>query len=294
MNYLNESKAVIKHIYRDIERKHLALIAAGLGFYFVMSLAPALMLLTAVVSYLPLEDGMESVASFMAHFIPPQGLSLIEQLPATIAPHRTGLLSIGIIATLWLTSKGVKGIIAGLDIVYDVHAPRPLWTNRLLAFGLTCAVGVVLLLGILLTLAGPVIEAFLSSAVPVQSLWMRVWPFLHWFLAALFTFVAIELLYVLAPNSPVAHRLTIPGAIFAASGLLALAWSLSFYFQYFGQLKLDKLYGILATPIALMIWLYWSAGVILLGAEINASLQSRRSSRASDSEQLLQHRTDAA
>lgn len=294
MKPLINAREFIACIYRNIERKHLPLIAAGLAFYFVMSLVPALMLLTVAVSYLPLQNGMEGVTSFMAHLVPPQGMDLIERLPATIAPHRTGLLSFGIIATLWLTSKGVKGIISGLDIVYEVRVPRSLWINRILAFGLTFAFGLLLLLGILLTLAGPTLEGLLAAVVPVQSLLIKAWPYVQWMLAATFTFVSIEVLYLLAPNVPAAHRLTVPGAVIAASGMLVLSWALGFYFQYFGQLKLDRLYGILATPIALMIWLYWSAGLILIGAEINSTLQSRRKLRVSHTMESLRHRTDAA
>jgi membrane protein len=230
----------------------------------------------------------------MAHVMPRQGLELIEPMLSTIGAHRTRLLSFGIVATLWLTSKGAKGIIAGLDIVYEVRTPRPLWINRILAFGLTCAVGVLLLLAVALTLAGPAVEAFLSAAAPVQSLWIEVWPYVQWLLAAVFTFAAIELLYLLAPNVPVAHRLTIPGALVAAFAWLVLSGGLGFYFHYFGESKLNGVYGILAAPVAIVIWLYWGAAAILIGAEINVSLQSYRGFRASNSEKALQRGTDAA
>jgi membrane protein len=294
MKFLKETISVITLVFKGFERKHLQLLAAGLAYYFLMSLVPALVLLTAVLAYLPLQNGMQGATSFMSHVIPRQGLSMIEPLLATITPHRTGLLSFGIIATLWLASKGFKGIIGGLDIVYEVKTPRPLWINRIFAFGLTFAVGMLMLVAVVLTLAGPVLEAVLSTVVPVQSLWMKVWPYVQWLLAAAFTFAAIELLYLLAPNVPVAKRLTIPGALVAASAWLALSWGLGFYFHHFGELKLNAVYGILATPIALVIWLYWGATAILIGAEINVSLQSHKGLRTSEPETIAQRRRDAA
>ena len=293
MKYLKELISFIILVFRGFERKHLSLIAAGLAYYFMMALFPALVLLTAVVAFLPLENGMQGATSFISHVIPRQGLALLEPMLATIGTHRTGLLSLGIITSLWLTSKGAKGIIGGLDIVYEVSAPRSLWINRILAFGLTCAVGVLLLLAVVLTLAGPAVEALLSRVVPVQSLWMRVWPYIQWLLAAAFTFAAIELLYLLAPNVPLAKRITIPGALVAAIAWLALAWGLGLYFHYFGDLKLNAVYGILATPIALVIWLYWGAAAILIGAEINVNLQSYKGLRQSSPGKVLQ-RGDAA
>jgi uncharacterized BrkB/YihY/UPF0761 family membrane protein len=77
-----------------------------------------------------------------------------------------------------------------------------------------------------LTLAGPVLRDVLSTLVPVESLWPQVWGYLQWLLAALFTFTAIELLYVLAPNVEATQRLTIPGALVAAGMWMALAWAL--------------------------------------------------------------------
>jgi len=275
MKYLKDIIALSKRIFRDIERKHLPLVAAGLSYYFLMSLFPSLVLLTAVLAYLPLQNGTQGVTSFMAHVIPRQGMSLIEPMLSTIGTHRTGLLWFGIVTTLWLVSGSVQGIIAGLDVVYDVREPRSLWINRIVAFGLTLAVGALLLLGVVLTIAGPALKSLLSAAVGLQSLWMNLWPYFQWLLAAIVTFAAVELLYLLAPNVPAAHRPTIPGAAVATATVLALSGILGFYFHHFGELKLDLLYGVLATPIALMIWLKSGAAAILIGAEINVSLQSQ-------------------
>jgi membrane protein len=283
MKGLKKQRDIVVFILRDVERKHLQVVAAGVAYYFLTSLFPALLLLAAVLAYLPLQNAMHGASSFMAHVMPRQGLSLLEGAVDTITPHRTGLLSIGIITTLWASSIGIKGIIAGLDIVYDVRVPRSIWINRLLAFGLAVGVGALLLVGVLLTMTGPVLERALSSVVPVQSLWIRLWPYTQWSVAAMFTFAAIELLYLLAPNVPMARRVTVPGALIAAGSWLALSWGLSFYMYHFGSMKLDRLYGVLAAPVALMIWLNWGALVILVGAEINVSLQFHNRQKTSTS-----------
>lgn len=266
--------AVVKHALLNLERKHLQLAAAGLAYYFLMSLFPGLVLLTAVIAYLPIRNGMQLATSFLGHVIPRQGAPIIDELLVTLSSHRSGLLSVGIVSTLWLTSIGIKGVIAGLDMVYEVRTPRRVWTNRVLAFGLAFGVGVLLLLGIVLTLAGPLLESLLSKVVPVQSLWIRVWPYLQWSVSAISTFAAIELLYVLAPNVPAKQRVTIPGALIATSIWLVLSWAVGFYFYHFGTTKLDKFYGVMATPITLAIWLNWGALGLLFGAEINLSIQS--------------------
>jgi membrane protein len=223
---------------------------------------------------------------FVAHMIPEQSLSAIEPLLDSITVHRTGLLWLGIATTLWLTSVGANAIIAGLDLVYEVNRPRSLWLNRFIAFGLTLAVGILLLLAIALTMTGPVLERIFETAVPVRYVWIRLWPYVQWLLAGTFTFAAIALLYVLAPNVPVAKRTTIPGALVAAASWLALSWALSLYFREVGEWKLNALYGIFATPIALLIWLKSAAAALLIGAQLNVSLQSRKSSKRFDPQEL--------
>src|SRR5215467_7849253 len=199
MKYLDLTKKLVVTIFKNVERKHVSLLAAGLAYYFIMSLFPALVLLMAVMAYLPIHGGSEGVTTFVAHLVPPQASEFVASVPAAIAAHRTGLLSLGMITTLWLSSVGVKGVIAGLDLVYEVRTPRRLWTNRFLAFGLAFAVGILLLLGAVLTAAGPALERMLLRVVPAQSWSIQFWPYVQWIPAAIFIFSAIELLYLLAP-----------------------------------------------------------------------------------------------
>jgi membrane protein len=265
---------LLLNVFKDYERKHLQVIAAGLAYYFAMSLFPALILLTALAAYLPVHNGAERAASFLTLVVPQQALSLVEPMVNSITVNRSGLLLLGILTTLWLTSVGAKAIIQGLDIVYEVQRPRSLWMNRFLALILTLGVGILLLLAMVLTVAGPMIEALLENAASVRNLWIHLWPYLQWLVASTFTFAAIELLYLLAPNIPVRKRTTIPGAIVAGVGWLILAWALGFFFHEFTESKLNAMYGVFATPIAILTWLNWGAVVILIGAEINVNLSS--------------------
>jgi membrane protein len=289
---MKETIAIVRLFIRDIERKHLMLAAAGLAYYFLMSLFPALVVVAAVMAYLP-ADAMRGAASFMGYVIPQPVLSSMEQLMATISPHRSGLLSAGIITTVWLASKAFTAIILGLEMVYEAREPRPFWISRLLSLGLTLAVGLLLLLGVLLALSGPFLERLFARVAPVQSLWTRVWPYVQWSLAVLVIFAALELLYLAAPKPRGANRYTIPGAAVATVIWIAIAWGFGLYLHYFGNLKLNLFFGALATPVAFMIWLYWSATAILFGAAINASLYSYKILGESRSGKLSRRATDA-
>ncbi len=266
--------SIIRDISRDIEKKNLPLATAGITYYLLLSLFPALALLSAVLSYLPVQNGLREATSVLGYVIPPQIMTLIEEQLTRITPHRGALLSFGVVTTLWLASMAFKGLILGLDMVHDSNMQRPLWISRILAVALTIAVGVLLLIGVILTSIGPGLWAHFSRLTPIGSVWLG--PYLKWSVSALVLFTAIQLLYVLGPSLPVSKRLTIPGAAAATVIWLVLAWGLGFYFHHFGELKFARFYGFLAAPVVFMTWLYSSAAAILLGAEINSRLRTAK------------------
>src|SRR5262249_52031131 len=151
------------------------------------------------------------------------------QLLARVTPHRGALLSFGLVTTLWLASLAFKGLILGLDMVHGSNMQRPIWVSRILALALTIGVGLLLLIGVVLTSIGPSLWVQFARLMPVGSLWLRVGPYLKWSVSALVLFTAIELLYALGPSLPVSNRRTFPGAAAATVIWLVLAWGLGFY-----------------------------------------------------------------
>ena len=254
----------------------MPLAAAGIAYYLLLSLFPAITLLSAVLSYLQVQNGLREAASVLGYVIPPQIMMLIEEVLTQTTPHRAALLSFGLVTTLWLASIAFKGLILGLDMVNGSTVQRPLWVTRILALALTIAVGVLLLIGVTLTSVGPSLWAHLSRLLPIESLWLQLGPILQWLVSALVLFTAIELLYVLGPSLPISQRLTIPGAAAATVMWLLFAWGLGFYFHHFGELKFARFFGFLATPAAFMTWLYGSATAVLVGAEINSRLMTSK------------------
>jgi len=221
-----------------------------------------------------MQNGLREATSVLGYVIPLQVMTTIKELLTRISPHRAALLSFSLVTTLWLASIAFKGLILGLDMVHRSNVQRPLWVTRIPALGLTIAVGALLLVGVILTSIGPTLWAHVSGLMPIESLWLRLGPYLQWSVSALVLFTAIELLYVVGPSVPASERVTIPGAIAATVIWLALAWGLGFYFHHFGVAKFARFLGFLAAPAAFMTWLYCSAIAVLLGAEINLRLRS--------------------
>lgn len=257
--------------YGNVVRNHTLQMAAALAYYFVLSLFPALIFLSAVVAYLPVPDLFNQALALLARFLPPDAMGLVQRVLAdVVSPNKGTFLSLGILGTLWAASGGFAAMIEALDIAYDVRDDRPFWKTRPLAVGLAFLTGALLLVALSVMVVGPRFGEWLAGKVHLSRLFVLLWPFIHWTIAIGFTILAVEVLYFLAPNVKQRLRATLPGAVLAVSCWIALSYLLGIYFRHFGNF--NKTYGTLGAAVALMIWLYWTGFAMLVGAELNEEL----------------------
>jgi membrane protein len=264
-------KDVLLHTYADVERNHTMQMAAALSYYFVLSLFPALIFLSAVVAYLPVPDLFGQVLAFMARFLPADSMGLVRRVLAdVVSPNRGTFLSFGMLGTLWAASGGFAAAIEALNIAYEVKDDRPFWKTRPLAVGLAFVTGALLLVALSVMIAGPRFGEWLGGRVHLSNLFIVLWPYIHWTIVAGFTVVAVEVLYFLAPNIKQRFAATLPGGVFAVACWIGLSYLLGIYFRHFASF--NKTYATLGAAIALMVWLYWTGLAMLVGAELNAEL----------------------
>ena len=108
--------------------------AAALSYYFVLSLFPALIFLSAVVAYLPVPDLFNQGLGVMARFLPPDSMGLVRRVLAdVITPNRGTFLSFGILGSLWAASGGFSAAIEALNLAYEVNDDRPFWKVHIIA-----------------------------------------------------------------------------------------------------------------------------------------------------------------
>jgi membrane protein len=264
-------KTALMRTYDDVTRNHTLQMAAALSYYFVLSLFPSLIFLSAVVAYLPVPNLFEQALSTMSRFLPPDSMGLVRRVLAdVITPNRGTFLSFGILGTAWAASGGFAAAIEALNIAYDVKDDRPFWKTRPLAIALALITGFLLLLALSVMIVGPRFGEWLAARIHLSHLFVLLWPYIHWTIAIGFTVLAVEALYFLAPNVKQRFLATLPGAVLAVGCWLGLSYLLGMYFRHFAHF--NKTYGTLGAAIALMTWLYWTGFAMLLGAELNAEL----------------------
>src|SRR4029077_18593430 len=174
-------KDALARTYADVVQNHTLQMAAALAYYFVLSLFPALIFLSAVVAYLPVPDLFNQALALMASFLPADSMGLVRRvLGDVVTPNRGTFLSFGILGTLWAASGGFAAIIEALDIAYDVQDDRPFWKTRPLAMGLALVTGALMLVALSVMIVGPRFGGWFAARVHLSYLFVLLWPYIHW------------------------------------------------------------------------------------------------------------------
>lgn len=264
-------KQALRSAYGDVLRHHALQVSAALSYYFVLSVFPGLIFLSAVFGSLPFGDLFNHVLLLMSRLLPADSMHVVRSvLSDVLSAHRGTWLSFGMIGTAWVASSGFAALIEGLDIAYDAEDDRPYWKTRLLAIGLAAITGTLLLVALATMIVGPRFGEWIAVHLGLSSLFAILWPFLRWSIAIGFTVIAVEVIYFYAPNVKQRFWATLPGAVFAVTVWNTFSFLLGIYFRHFANF--NRTYGTLAGLIALMTWLYWTSFVLLVGAELNSEL----------------------
>jgi membrane protein len=267
----NELQTAITRTYDDIQDNHTLQMAAALSYYFVISLFPGLIFLSAVVAYLPVPDLFNQGLTLMSHFVPAESMGLVRKvLTDVVTPYRTTFLSFGVLGTMWAASGGFAAAIEALNIAYDAQETRPFWKTRPLSLALTFIMGTLLLTALGVMIVGPRFGEWLAAKLHSANVFIVLWPYIRWIIAVTFAVLSVEALYFLAPNVKQRFWASLPGAILAVAAWLASSYLLGIYFRQFANF--NKTYGTLGAAVALMVWLYWTGFAMLVGAELNAEL----------------------
>lgn len=257
----------LTNIYSDVYDKHLFVFAAGLSYYFVLSLFPLLVSMASLLIYVPIPHLFDGLLSVMARLVPGDGMSLVRNIVSDVSHKHKHFLTLGLVFTTWTASSGFAAIIDGLNLVYRVRETRPVWKTRPIALGLTLLAGSLLLVAVGLIIEGTYLRIWFTSRFDVNSAILGFWRYLRWVIAASLTVLAVELLYHFGPDVKQRFRDSLVGALVAVTTWIGLSYLLGSYFRHFDSL--DKTYGPLGAAIGLYVWFYLSGFAILLGGEIN-------------------------
>ncbi len=264
--------------WNDVQQNHIFALAAGLSYYFLLSLFPLLIVLASVVPYLPIPNLWDRILWTMARVVPYDAMGVVRGvLQDVLEKGHPKLLSLGILGTVWAATGGFSSMIEALNVAYDVPETRRWWHTRALALQLTFGIGIFFVAALGLMVVGPQFGSWLANKIGLGPAFVWTWQYFRWGASIAFTVIGIELLYFMAPNVKQKFLATLPGAILAVAAWIGLSYGLGLYFQRFANF--NRTYGALGAAVALLVWFYWTSVAILFGAELNSELRKAAGKR---------------
>lgn len=263
----------IKELWKKINDVDVTGLGAQLAFFFLLSIFPLLIFLITLLPYLNIAE--DQVYNFMADIVPGEIYILIEAtLNDILTQENRSLLSFGLIATMWSASLGMNALIKSLNRSYGVEENRPILIARGMSIITTVLMIFILLIALVLPIFGRQVGVFIFSFLGLEAGFLETWNTLRFTIPPLIIFVVAAVIYWAAPNVKVDFKSVLSGAAFTSIGWLAVSFGFSVYINNFANYSAT--YGGIGGVIMLMLWLYVSAILLMIGGQINAVMQSRR------------------
>lgn len=290
-------KDVLLRVKDQVKEDNVSLMAAGLGFYAVLAVFPALIAAVTLWGIVADPAELASQIESLMQPLPEDARQVIAPVLESATGRAGGALSIGFIVglagALYSASGGMAGMIQGINIAYDERESRGFVKLRGLAIALTLGAIVVGLIAIGLVVILPAVLDGLGLGPVGEFLarWLR-WPVLAFLVVA-----ALSMLYRNAPDRDNAQfRWLSWGAVVATVLWLIGSGLFSLYVTSFGDSSYNRTYGALAGIIILLLWLFLTGFVVLLGAEINAEMerQTHRDTTTGEEKPMGERRAEAA
>ena len=270
-------RAVLKRTIREFREDDLTLLAAALTYYGVLSLFPAMLVLVSILGLLgrsatqPLIDNLAGLTPGPARDVVTSAIANLQRASAT-----AGLAFVlGLLGALWSASGYVGGFMKASNVIYEVEEGRPFWKLRPLQIAVT--VLVVLLaaaISLAIVVTGPLAHT-VGDVIGLGDTAVTVWSIAKWPVIAAIVSQMIAFLYWVAPNvRQPGYRWISPGGVLAVVLWVIASGAFAFYVANFSSY--NKTYGSLAAVIILLVWLWITNLVILLGAELNAEIERGR------------------
>ena len=268
-----------KDLWREVLDDNVLDGAAVLAYFFLLAVFPAALFVLSVLPSLHIPHLQQAVLDLLHQVLPEQSADLFEVTVRYVASKASaGLLTLGLIFTLWSASTGVYAIMEQLNIVYHVKDRRPFWKARgiaivlmLLFFGLTIA-------SLSVVIFGGVVQSWVASIIGWSHPLLTFFATLRWIIIIAALLLALALAYCYGPDANLSFSFISPGSVVAIILIALGSIGFRFYVSEFGNYSAT--YGNLAAMIILMLWMYLASIAILLGGEVNAILHARRSAES--------------
>lgn len=249
--------------------------ASSLAFNFFLAFFPSIIVFFTLIPYIPIEGLQETLMELLAVVLPPSTNEITFQtLEDIISNPRGGLLSVGFILALYFSTNGINSLIEAFNSSYHIRETRPIIQQRILSFGLTLLLSVMLIIAIGLIIFGTVVVNYLVENTIITSNAAELIIYGKWMVMLAMLFFGISILFHLGPALKSKWKLFTPGTIFATIFIIITSIGFNYYINHFSQY--NKIYGSIGTLMIILLWMYFNSIILLTGFELNASISNAK------------------
>lgn len=270
---------ILASIRKNNRRYDIDQRASAVAYSLTLASFPGLIFLFTLVPYIPIDNLDDQILEIMRE-VAPSGIyrDARQTIVDIISKPRGGVLSLGFIFTLVASTNGMMSLMRSFDMVYEDQESRGFLAKRGVALLLTVILVAAMFLLILLLIVGDAVKGIVSDWHIIRDSWIVSSLSISRYMVSFgVLMLAISIIYRFAPSKGKQYSFVNTGSVIAAVLILLATYGFSFYLSRFGSY--NKLYGSIGTMIALMIWFYLLALLLIFGFEINAGITAARLGR---------------
>lgn len=267
---------VIRYYEHDVARD-----SAALTYYLLFAIFPLLIFISVLLGALELD--VEGITHFLSNVAPPAVVGIVKSYLTYVSGNASRqLLWFSLVFSIWFPMRATSCLMHSLRKALGYGAPGSVWRSTLRTLIFAVLLIVTIALTTLLSMVGGRALHFISERVTIPEGFITTWNYLRFVLMALVMGAMLGALYMLAVGEWLPVRRVLPGVIGSLVAWLLVSMAFSYYVEHFAHYA--ELYGSIATIVVVLLWLYWSGAVLIMGAELNGTLLEMRKRRDTPAE----------
>lgn len=267
---------VVTFFRQEIRRDQLPVRASAISFNFLLAIFPSIIFIFTLIPYIPIKGLDASIHKFFQDVLPDSGYAFLESTITGITSiKRGGLLSVGFILAFYFSTNGVRMLILTFNKEHPIYAKRNFWKNRFASFRLTLYLFLLFIASLIMIVMGDHFVDWIGDLISWKdTTGVFFITLLKYVIILLLFFLGISLVYYYGPSVKHRWRFITPGGTFAT--IVSILASVIFGYVANNLIGYNELYGSIGTLIVLMIWINLNSLVLLVGFEINNSIDVNR------------------
>lgn len=270
---------VADFFFTGIHKGSIKTRASSVAYSFFLALFPGIIFLFSLIPYIPVENFQTQLLLLIKDILPKEAyLATRETIEDIVRHQRGGLLSVGFLLVIFFATNGITALIDGFNKSYHVRETRKGLGLRLVALSLTAILSLFVVVAILLIIFSETVLKFLVDHNIIKNkMQIILLESGKWIIIISLFFSAISSIYYLGPAQKKKWRFISPGSLLASFLCLLTSVGFGIFVNNFGSY--NKVYGSIGTLIVIMLWIYYNSLILIIGFELNASIDNARSSK---------------